>query len=434
MPIYQRHYVWKREKQWEPFWKDVLTKAIDRLENRGNRFNHFMGSIVLDQQSRPSAREVPSYQVIDGQQRLTTLQLFLAATLDNAKQFELDDSADRIKEYLFNSQQKLMKNPDVEKFKVWPTKHDRNLFQDILTLSREELRKKYNQHYYKNRDQIYWYSTVPNLLSAYGFFYESIRQTIMTKDLDYEFAESTYKENSEKPKLEEITKEHARERLNAIWETLVEEFKVVEITLEDGDDAQVIFETLNERGEPLLAADLVRNHIFHRAINSGEDAEKLFSEYWKPFEGTFWSETERQGRYHKARIELFLAHFISGRIAHEVRLSKLFKEYKAFLRNVSNNTKTGYSKVEDEIKDLVNYGNIYRTMLERSEDNVLGFFTSKLYSWDITTVYPLVLRLWALDTLSGQDKKACLKLILSFVVRRGICNLPTRSYQGFSSL
>jgi uncharacterized protein with ParB-like and HNH nuclease domain len=49
------------------------------------------------------------------------------------------------------------------------------------------------------------------------------------------------------------------------------------------DDAQVIFETLNERGEPLLAADLVRNNIFHRADAAKEKAEKLFASYWKPF-------------------------------------------------------------------------------------------------------------------------------------------------------
>ena len=69
-------------------------------------------------------------------------------------------------------------------------------------------------------------------------------------------------------------------RLDAIWEGLIEEFKVVEIRLEDGDDAQVIFETLNERGEPLLAADLVRNNIFHRADARDESAENLFEEHW----------------------------------------------------------------------------------------------------------------------------------------------------------
>ena len=69
-------------------------------------------------------------------------------------------------------------------------------------------------------------------------------------------------------------------RLDSLWEALIEEFKVVEITLEEGDDAQVIFETLNERGEPLLAADLVRHNIFHRADARREHAEKLFDRYW----------------------------------------------------------------------------------------------------------------------------------------------------------
>lgn len=43
VPIYQRHYVWNREKQWEPFWQDIRTKAIQRLAGRERRFSHFMG-------------------------------------------------------------------------------------------------------------------------------------------------------------------------------------------------------------------------------------------------------------------------------------------------------------------------------------------------------------------------------------------------------
>ena len=119
-------------------------------------------------------------------------------------------------------------------------------------------------------------------------------------------------------------------RLDALWEALIEEFKVVEITLEEGDDAQVIFETLNERGEPLLAADLVRNNIFHRADARRERAEKLFDKHWKNFEHPFWGEMEKQGRYKKARIEFFLANFIAGKVAGEVTLSKLFSDVQGF--------------------------------------------------------------------------------------------------------
>ena len=72
VPIYQRHYVWAPEKQWEPFWNDVRTKAIERLNGRERRFSHFMGAVVLEARGAASSRQVTSFQVVDGQQRLTT--------------------------------------------------------------------------------------------------------------------------------------------------------------------------------------------------------------------------------------------------------------------------------------------------------------------------------------------------------------------------
>ena len=43
VPIYQRHYIWTKQKQWEPLWNDVRTKAIECLAGRERRFSHFMG-------------------------------------------------------------------------------------------------------------------------------------------------------------------------------------------------------------------------------------------------------------------------------------------------------------------------------------------------------------------------------------------------------
>ena len=166
VPIYQRHYVWARDKQWEPFWNDVRTKAIERLNGRERRFSHFMGAVVLEARGAVSSRQVTSFQVVDGQQRLTTFQLYLAAARDYARQAGFEDTVGLIEGYLVNEKQHLMADPEIEKFKVWPTKYDRELFQDVVTAGRPELRKKYRQHFYKRRDTIYEYSTIPKLLGA----------------------------------------------------------------------------------------------------------------------------------------------------------------------------------------------------------------------------------------------------------------------------
>lgn len=434
VPIYQRHYVWTRDKQWEPFWNDVRTKAIERLNGRDRRFSHFMGAVVLEARGAVSARQVTSFQVVDGQQRLTTFQLYLAAARDYAKQAGFEDTVGLIEGYLFNEKEHLMEDPEVEKFKVWPTKYDRELFQDIIQIGRQEIRKKYVSHFYKGRDKIYEYKTVPNLLGAYGYFFERIKHAVESDDLEDDFAETIEVEEDEHDKAPESAREDSdrdsmERRLDALWESLIEEFKVVEIILEEGDDAQVIFETLNERGEPLLAADLVRNNIFHRADARREKAEKLFDKYWKDFEDPFWSVLEKQGRYKKARIEFFLTNFIAGKVAGEVTLSKLFSEYKAFIK-IQANKANGYPTVEAELQDLGKYGALYRRLLEKNGDDPLGHFAKLLHPWDVTTVYPLALRLWSED-MDEDERKQCLAVLLTFIVRRAICGLTTKNYNKF---
>jgi hypothetical protein len=423
VPIYQRHYVWTRAKQWEPFWNDIRTKAIERLTGRDRRFSHFMGAVVLEARGGFSAGRVPSFQVVDGQQRLTTFEVFLAAARDYAAVGKLESTAEKISGYLLNDKPHLMEEAEVEIYKVWPTQYDRELFIDILTLGRKELRKKHGQYYYATRDQIYDYSTVPRLLSAYGYFYERIRHSVETDDLDDEFTEAPeLGAGADAAGSDGLPREV---KLDAIWQALVEEFKLVEIVLEEGDDAQVIFETLNERGEPLLAADLVRNNIFQRADALHEKPEELFKRYWTPFEAPFWSIEEKQGRYKKPRIEFFLSNFIAGQISGEVNLSKLFSEYKAFIK------KKKYATVAAELREVGSYGTIYRELVERSGNSALAKFSRRLLPWDVTTVFPLVMRLWAVPELSSEQKAACLELLLAYLVRRAVCGLTTKNYNKF---
>ena len=430
VPIYQRHYVWNKEKQWEPFWLDIRTKAIERISGRERRFSHFMGAVVLESRGKPSVRQVPSFQVVDGQQRLTTFQLFLTAARHYAISIGHTNSSEIIQSYVMNSDPHLMEDPDTEIYKVWPTQADREMFIDIVSSeNRDTLYNKYYEYWYRSRDQIYTYSTTPKLLGAYGCFYDHIKHAVEKDDLFNDLEEVSEIEIENSSGMENGIPQELK--LDAIWRSLLEEFKIVEIVLDEGDDAQVIFETLNERGEPLLAADLVRNNIFQRADAAGEDAETLFANHWKPFEEDFWNFQERQGRYKKPRIEFFLANFISGKIAGEVTLSKLFSEYKAFLRPQGGNLSSRYPTVEAEIKELERFGTIYRDLIERKSNSQLAEFSLRLRQWDVTTIYPLVLRLWETNELSMNDKSRALEILLSFIVRRAACDLTRKNYNKF---
>jgi hypothetical protein len=428
VPIYQRHYVWNREKQWEPFWQDIRTKAVERLAGRDRRFSHFMGAVVLESRAKPSVKQVPSFQVVDGQQRLTTFQLFLTAARHYAQLIKHETSVGNITRYLLNSDPHLMEDAAVEIYKVWPTQSNRSLFVDIIgSKDRASLRKSYADHWYAKaqRDQVKEYSTTPAMLRAYGYFYDRIKHSVETDDLHDDLVEAPEIEDTVAAADEDgIPKEL---KLDAIWQSLLEEFKVVEIVLDEGDDAQVIFETLNDRGEPLLAADLVRNNIFQRADARREDAEGLFKKHWKPFENPFWSAMEKQGRYKKQRIEFFLANFIAGKLAGDVTISKLFSEYKAFLRPPRNSTTPRYATVEEEIRDLEAYGKIYREIIERKSGSPLAIFSARLKPWDVTTINPLLLRLWSSE-MSDEEKKKSLDTLLSLIVRRAVCGLTTKNY------
>ncbi len=98
---------------------------------------------------------------------------------------------------------------------------------------------------------------------------------------------------------------------------------VVTIDLEAGDDAQVIFETLNARGQALLPADLLRNYVFLRATRRGEAAEKLYERYWSGFDAPYWQEIVSQGRLNRPRSDLFIQHFLSTQKTTDIPIGHL---------------------------------------------------------------------------------------------------------------
>lgn len=97
VPFFQRHYVWSEETQWKPLWEDVSAKAEERRSEQ-LPVPHFLGAIVLDPQPRPGLRGVEIINIIDGQQRLTTLQFLISALAiiareKKAKAKQADDGA-----------------------------------------------------------------------------------------------------------------------------------------------------------------------------------------------------------------------------------------------------------------------------------------------------------------------------------------------------
>ena len=101
VPLFQRQYVWERVRHWEPLWEDISRKFTEYIEGRPDAPLHFLGAMVLDQKRTP-ATHVAKRQVIDGQQRLTTLQIFLAALRDFSREQGCVEVADECETFTFN--------------------------------------------------------------------------------------------------------------------------------------------------------------------------------------------------------------------------------------------------------------------------------------------------------------------------------------------
>jgi hypothetical protein len=290
VPLFQRQYVWNREQQWEPLWEDISRKFIESLGERLGAPVHFLGAMVLDQKFTPTTHVVRR-QVIDGQQRLTTLQLFLAAFRDFCSDQSCNELAAECRKYTLNTE--MMANPEVDKFKVWPTALDRPQFKDVLlSESRTEVERRHPlvwRKYARRPDPR------PRMVEAYLFFDDQIAAFF----LDEEPTSSLEDTSSLSVQLE------------TCFTALKSALQVVVIDLEKEDDPQVIFETLNARGEPLLPADLLRNYIFLRAGRLGENQEELYDRHWsgppqstekRPLHATFPCQSANDGHLCKTSL------------------------------------------------------------------------------------------------------------------------------------
>lgn len=129
VPLYQRPYVWDEEHQWQPFWDDVLALLQHQEEGEaGSLWSHFLGAIVIEQEATAPG-EVPRFTVIDGQQRLTTLQVLLAACAGSLTRAEAEDDAELLRGLTMNNPRRTEGD---ERLKVWPTNANRSAFASVM--------------------------------------------------------------------------------------------------------------------------------------------------------------------------------------------------------------------------------------------------------------------------------------------------------------
>jgi hypothetical protein len=385
-PLFQRPYVWQREKNWEPLWNTIRSVAEARFHKSEKR-KSFLGALVLDQIETPMSR-IHARLIIDGQQRLTTFQLILAAARDLCAALGEIRYAQAFRK-LTENDVPLSENPD-DKFKVWPTNADRRIFRDTLTAGN------------KKDVMAIAYDDAPIPL-GYLFFYGLLQDWLGTP------TDPTF-----------------LLRVEALYQSLREDLQLVIIDLENDDDPQEIFETLNALGTPLLPADLIKNYLFRMAQAQELDPEKLNSQFWKEFdrEISFWREEVRQGRLRRPRYDLFVQHYLTLMMKEEVSATELFKGFKEYVG------RTPGRSAADLMACFRTYANVYRRFELYPDESREGVFFYRLEQLDTSTVFPLLLEV--LKQFGSPDLSSEVDQILtdieSFLVRRNVCQLTTKNY------
>lgn len=412
VPIYQRNYQWDEERL-TSFWNDAEAKATELLENP-KCFKHYMGALILSSLGEGLIATTPRILIIDGQQRLTTFQLFLKALSDVAHDQGMSKIKDQVEGYLFNKLQTNDKDK-LTRFKLMPTDEDRELFHDIIEKGYKEVSKKYFMHYHHGR--------VPKKsqyrsLRAFYLFYKQIERFVQSGPNDIGL---NIDEDEQNDSNDENSPEVIERRLEVLLKALLLHMRLVVIYLEDDDDAQVIFETLNSKGQPLLAMDLVRNNIFYRAK---EKAEELHEEFWKPFDNRWWQDKAPNSRPARPRIDHFLAYTLAAETGNAIAIRELYSEYRDF---ANPNGSPRFEDVREELKLLRCHVPTYKTLEgDANENPTMAWLGRKFAEWQITTPYPIMFQM-AKAQLPEDQQNRIARLIYSYIVRRAMCGLTQKT-------
>ena len=391
IPLYQRRYIWDLESQWQPLWTDIERIAQRVLDNpQEHQPPYFLGSVVIQQRpNEPGA--VQRRTVIDGQQRLTTLQLLLDATHAVLMECDIKEEAEQLDSLIRNKIKSA--RPLYEKFKVWPLNVDQPAFEEVMT-AEPPVDHKSLEH------------PESRFVRAHQFFTEQVRTYITAKDKDLE-----------------------EKRAEALVIAMRESLKLVVISLEQSEDPQEIFETLNARGVRLTSADLIKNFLFQRLLLEEEDDSVVYTTYWQTFESPFWERLISKGRYVEPRLSIFLGQFLVSRVAEEIKVDKVFDRFKRYVEE-----ETTLSTLEI-LKQIHRVAAIYKEIIEGSEKpegplSVVERFVYRIDAMDTETVKPVLLYLLdpSLDKVPDHEIEKALMTIESWLVRRAAIHSTSKGY------
>lgn len=430
VPLFQRPYVWSERRQWEPLWLDILDQAEGALKNdNSNRVDcdeqpHFLGAIV-SQKRDTFGREIFKADIVDGQQRLVTFQIIFSAFKDIVQTYidEIHDAAvvgdleNIIRDFCRLTRNEGTMDADHEKYKVWPARANQGAFE--LAMNRLNIRDVEEFTGEPDKDSSLLAQDML-LVNAYNYFYKSIEGFCFGED-------NTWGSD-------------VNDRIESLSYALKYLFVVVHIELKNHEDPQVIFESLNARGESLLPSDLICNYIFMRAAAKGNNIQDLYDRLWREYDerreiiqgkesSLFWKKTDSYARTRVKRIDAFLFHYLQSQIPdREISANHLYWTFREWWKRSDCD-----ENIEGQLSKIMNYSKMFELLVAPTDKDAVGRLAYRLKILETTTVYPLLLHLLARrnSDIKQDDLNGILCDLESYLVRRYVCGLSPKNYNKF---
>ena len=361
IPIYQRTYSWT-EKECRQLWDDILRTGTDDAISV-----HFVGSIVYIDKADANLTTWEPLLVIDGQQRLTTVSLLLAALARAVEEKEPFDGFSKRKienYYLLNPEESGERN-----FKLLLSQTDRASLTAIM--GKQEQPSEQSLRITQN----------------FGLFEELIAGR--------------------------------SDDLVAVCKGL-NKLLMVDIKLKRGEDnPQLIFESMNSLGKELSQADLIRNFILMGLEH--ELQTKLYEQFWRPMEVDFGQEA------YGTHFDAFMRHYLTVKTGEIPRLDDVYEAFKTYAHSPG----AASDGVEALVKDIRNHARNFCAMALNAEpDQGLNEAFDDLRQLKVDVAYPFLLELYhdyKAGTLSRDDFLMIVRLIETYIFRRAICAIPSNS-------
>ena len=402
VPLFQRPYVWSQEEQWDPLWDDIMHLA-DRVlaTERGKPVaGHFLGTVVLEQ-AQTLTGAISCREIIDGQQRLTTLQILLKAAEHvlaevQARAVEAKDEAAAKETGVAARQVAVLTGntayaEDEERYKVWPTNDDRLAFRHVMDA----------------KDAAAVPEHTPRMAQAYHYFRGAIHAWLGDGA-------------------------QTAARASALAAALQTNLRLIVLDLEEIDKPQAIFETLNAHGTPLLPADLMKNWLLWEAARQNlKNVDELYQTWWRAFDRDpdYWRTRIGTGHAARPRVDTFLQNWLTRRTRDMIAAKHLYNRFLDHVTPAPGNAASPVAcQIPELMADIYHDGLRYREIDQPTGNTRFHTFLRRLAWMGIVVFHPVLMALMGRPGSDDADRDAAAIALESYLVRRIVCWSETRGY------